>query len=186
MNLPSLTKEQGLLWGESLVNDSNSKNLEKINVRRTLVALEKFVSEALSKKLFVDSKIDQLSIFQRPDMQEQLAEYEGYLDLIMRKAKDAGYIQEFTRHTKGFVESFVHKRDGTIVVTWHDGSTQEMSNWKYKPRRKARVWAKQAKRCTIGFDTTVKPIVSVNYVELNLVLTKQGADFSQTKGVEPC
>lgn len=51
---------------------------------------------------------------------------------------------------------------------------------------KARVWAKQAKRCTIGFDTTVKPTVSVNYVELNLVLTKQGAEFNQTKGVEPC
>jgi len=184
MNLPNLTKEQGLLWGKSLVSDS--KILEQVNVRRLMIELEKFVSEALSKKLFVDSKLDQLGIFQRPSMQEQLAEYEGYLDLTMRKAKDAGYISEFTRHTKGFVESFIHKRDGTIIVMWHDGSIQEMSSWKYKPRRKARVWAKQAKRCTIGFDTTVKPVVSVNYVELNLVLTKQGADFSQTKGVEPC
>lgn len=174
MNLPKLTDEQRILWGESLVHDS--KTLDKVNVRRLINYIQGQMTEFIEADLFVDSMLSGLKIIQKPVVQVQISKYHDYMESLLKNAKESRAINEYRIHDKGFVKSWEHKKDGTMIYTWHDGTTYELKT-KFKPRRKVRVYAKRASRTTIGFDTKLALNKPAEFIKINMVLTKDGAEF---------
>lgn len=145
MNLPKLTLEQGAIWGQSLVSDS--KTLEKINVRRMMAHLEKFVAEGVKEK-FVAERVKETLV--------------ACLEHIPKTMVGDKRIVP-----KGYLDSWRQKKDGTLVVHYSLTGDEELPKFKYKPRRLTRVKAKRTMVGTIGMDVFLQPANPVDNVVLN-------------------
>lgn len=170
----STTENSIVVWGEKT---ESTGTLEKVNVRRLMNYIQRNMTEYLEADLFVASILDELKILQRKTIQEKIEEYREYMDLLLRNLKVSGAINEYAMETKGMVKAWEHKKDGTMFYTWHDGTTQEMVGTKHKPRRRVRVLAKRAVKTMLGFDTKMVLHKPVESIKINMVLTKDGAEF---------
>ena len=155
------------IWGEQIKHVQQT--LDKINARRAINMLRRSVEEIAAESLFHEPDIEHLS--------------EGFdtavQNLIDRKSIVSGYT--VVQKVVGRCRTTAYRN--YVLLVWNTLDSKGVSGTAQKvvhlSIRRAKQLFRRKIQNSILCDTFVKPVAPVSSIQLNMVITREGANFSE-------